>query len=279
MYAQVEKPKENKSMAVANSVTQRKSNVKKNFGFVDNREKVKPARIIPRSMVLQRLVIGIDKAKELSKGGTIWNATHRMFAASIEQGNEKPNVTAPTFLHGKDAEQSNTLFTETTGHALPIVQNEQITIVAHGSQPWKLLGQEIHPTLGGKSPGNLAQIIGASIPNNYSGSIYLDGCNTGMRRVPGAVGTSFIELFGNALLALKPGSNPVITGNVGTAVTINGGEERVEVPKKLVPTQPQDYPGIMEKHDRGWYVDGSTFGRCTYVPNGQTWHSPNSLWD
>jgi len=37
MYEQVEKPKENKSRAVANSVTQKKSNVKQGFGFVDNR--------------------------------------------------------------------------------------------------------------------------------------------------------------------------------------------------------------------------------------------------
>lgn len=37
MYAQVEKPKENKGRAVANSVAQKKSNVKQGFGFVDNR--------------------------------------------------------------------------------------------------------------------------------------------------------------------------------------------------------------------------------------------------
>lgn len=37
MYAQVEKPKENKSRAVGNSVAQKKSSVKQRFGFVDNR--------------------------------------------------------------------------------------------------------------------------------------------------------------------------------------------------------------------------------------------------
>ncbi|GAA80815.1 DNA/RNA non-specific endonuclease [Pseudoalteromonas sp. BSi20495] len=37
MYAQVEKPKENKSRALANAVGQKKSNVKQGFGFVDNR--------------------------------------------------------------------------------------------------------------------------------------------------------------------------------------------------------------------------------------------------
>ncbi len=37
MYAQVEKTKENKSRAVANSVGQKKSSVKQGIGFVDNR--------------------------------------------------------------------------------------------------------------------------------------------------------------------------------------------------------------------------------------------------
>ncbi len=37
MYEQVEKPKENKSQAVANSVAQKKSNARQGFGFVDNR--------------------------------------------------------------------------------------------------------------------------------------------------------------------------------------------------------------------------------------------------
>ena len=35
MYEQVEKPKVNKSRAVANSVAQKKSNVKHGFGFVN----------------------------------------------------------------------------------------------------------------------------------------------------------------------------------------------------------------------------------------------------
>lgn len=40
MYAQVEKPKENQSRAVANTAAQKKSNVKQGFGFVDNRPEV-----------------------------------------------------------------------------------------------------------------------------------------------------------------------------------------------------------------------------------------------
>ena len=46
MYAQVEKPKENKSKAVADSVAQQKSGVKKGFGFVDNR----PEAVVQRKL-------------------------------------------------------------------------------------------------------------------------------------------------------------------------------------------------------------------------------------
>lgn len=56
MYAQVEKPKENsfptkrqESRAVANAVTQKKSNVKQGFGFVDNR----PESIIQKMATIQ----------------------------------------------------------------------------------------------------------------------------------------------------------------------------------------------------------------------------------
>jgi hypothetical protein len=40
MYERLEKPKENRSRAFANSVTQKKSDVKQGFGFVDNRPEV-----------------------------------------------------------------------------------------------------------------------------------------------------------------------------------------------------------------------------------------------
>jgi len=46
MYAQVEKPKENKSRVVANAVTQKKINTKQGFGFLDNRpEAVKQRKL------------------------------------------------------------------------------------------------------------------------------------------------------------------------------------------------------------------------------------------
>ncbi|MBL4706919.1 MAG: hypothetical protein JKY48_00570 [Flavobacteriales bacterium] len=52
MYEQVEKPKENKSRAVANSVAQNKSNVKQGFGFVDNRHRSVSKGNVPTDSIL-----------------------------------------------------------------------------------------------------------------------------------------------------------------------------------------------------------------------------------
>ena len=50
MYEQVEKSKENKSRAIANSVAQNKSNVKQGFGFVDNRSESKAQKKLQNIM-------------------------------------------------------------------------------------------------------------------------------------------------------------------------------------------------------------------------------------
>jgi hypothetical protein len=55
MYEQTVKPKENKSRAVANSVTQKKSNRKQGFGVVDNRpEVVAQRKLVNINSFLQR---------------------------------------------------------------------------------------------------------------------------------------------------------------------------------------------------------------------------------
>ena len=52
MYAHVEKAKENKSRAVANSVGQKKSNIKQGAGFVDNRKETSQLQLIGRNRSL-----------------------------------------------------------------------------------------------------------------------------------------------------------------------------------------------------------------------------------
>jgi hypothetical protein len=61
MYDQVEKSKENKSRAVANSVAQKKSKVKQGFGFVDNR----PEAVAQRK--LQEVANNNQHAKQVAQ--------------------------------------------------------------------------------------------------------------------------------------------------------------------------------------------------------------------
>ncbi len=62
MYAQIEKPKENNSRVVANSVAQKKSNGKQGLGFVDNR---------PKSITQRKLLSGLQSNhKNVLKGNS-----------------------------------------------------------------------------------------------------------------------------------------------------------------------------------------------------------------
>lgn len=61
MYAQVEKPKENKSRAVANSVAQKKNSVKQGFGFVDNRPEALVQRKLLQKTANSTKISGINK--------------------------------------------------------------------------------------------------------------------------------------------------------------------------------------------------------------------------
>ena len=56
MYAQVEKPKENKNRAIANSVTQKKSDGQQGFGFVDNRSE---------AIIQRKLITSVNKGLQV----------------------------------------------------------------------------------------------------------------------------------------------------------------------------------------------------------------------
>ena len=69
MYAQVEKPKEKKSRAIANSVTQKKINTKQGFGFVDNRSKAivqRNVKLNNTSIIKTRHPLKFDQSKPLA---------------------------------------------------------------------------------------------------------------------------------------------------------------------------------------------------------------------
>jgi hypothetical protein len=83
MYAQVEKPKENKSRPVANSIGQKKSNVKQGFGFVDNR----PEAVVQRK--LKEMVNSISAQQQqpipIIQRVLVDNAGNTMSQSEIEQ--------------------------------------------------------------------------------------------------------------------------------------------------------------------------------------------------
>lgn len=81
MYAQVEKPKENKSRTVANSIAQKKSNGQQGYGFVDNRTEGIAQRKI------QALIIK-SPAETLQKHG--WGTTMQLARQVIKSGD--PNA-------------------------------------------------------------------------------------------------------------------------------------------------------------------------------------------
>jgi hypothetical protein len=66
MYEQIEKPKEKKSIAVANSVAQKKSNVKQGFGFLDNRPKMTQLKSVQKMTNINPQVMQLAESKKSS---------------------------------------------------------------------------------------------------------------------------------------------------------------------------------------------------------------------
>ena len=104
---------------------------------------------------------------------------------------------------------------------------ELLVVVAHGSEPVKAsLFRSGAPTLGGYSGADLAEKLAGLFPQDYAGSIYLDGCFTG-KRLAYAEGTSFIEHFAAALAQLRPDIKFRAQGNIGAAATGKDGVEYI----------------------------------------------------
>lgn len=77
MYTHVEKPKENKSRAVANSVAQKKSDVKQDFGFEDNRAEINAQRTLQEVAYRQIPEEGQSVQRTRIKGKDTQNDKHR----------------------------------------------------------------------------------------------------------------------------------------------------------------------------------------------------------
>lgn len=135
MYAQVEKSKENRSRAVANSVTQKKSNVKQEFGFVDNR----PNASIQRT--IQKI------ANEFSSNGD-QKAIQKKAIKATRPLAQAENETASTnhLINGRGVfHHAHIIFDR--GYHLPIVgasDNVGYHAVNGASGPGELFREQVH---------------------------------------------------------------------------------------------------------------------------------------
>jgi hypothetical protein len=157
--------------------------------------------------------------------------------SAIEVDNRKRTIESNTL--GKKAradlyypDSNNPINTGTSN----IGTNELLIIVSHGSL-------SISESLfAGNNAGNLAEIISKILPDNYSGQIYLDGCNTGLK--PGMDGifrSSYAEEFKEHLKTYfftkyNKITNFTVKGNLGEAVTMID-EKSFNQQKKLVGTE------------------------------------------
>ncbi|PCI96280.1 MAG: hypothetical protein COB15_10950 [Flavobacteriales bacterium] len=92
MYEQVEKPKENKSEAIANSVTQNKSNKKQGFGFVDNRLELFAQRKLQEMASKSVQVSQLMPLKTVSSGYQYLEKQSNSKGHSLSQNNHTDNV-------------------------------------------------------------------------------------------------------------------------------------------------------------------------------------------
>ena len=91
MYAQVEKPKENKSKAAANSVAQKKSNMKQCFGFVDNRPEIVIQKKL-KELIVDNLKISQPAQLQPIQMKALLESDMEFFARSLSNGNSRSTV-------------------------------------------------------------------------------------------------------------------------------------------------------------------------------------------
>ena len=128
-----------------------------------------------------------------------------------------------------------------------IEQSEDLNIIAHGTEP-------IHElSLGGLPPEELADYVTWILPPDYNGSIWLNGCYTGVRTSPDMTGSSYIEAFHNALKE-KTGIGIRVKGNIGAAATRGYGSEEQTISKSIYGELPRGFKKNFEKDSSNEYV-------------------------
>jgi hypothetical protein len=248
----------------------------------DVREEESPRREPPRSpadllqlqrtagnRAVQRLIIGIQDAADFGKEQTIYDST-------AEQKGRREITQSPGSEHAAVFPEGEPAALEEKFKSRTLGQNEPLIIVAHGGAPTVLTSwwggkTEVLPTLGGYEPKHLAALVANVVPAQYSGLIYLCGCDTAVR-LDWKPGTSFIERFGAELFRRRPHSHPLIRGNMGEAATVGGSTETIEIPKVWIEQHPR-FKAICQMVDCKYYVDSPTGGEAHYSPDRDEYQS------
>lgn len=221
---------------------------------------------------VQRPIIGIQDAAEFSAtqaATTIADSTREQ-KQRLEITESPGSETTMYFAEGED-EAAEQVFTQR-----PLGAAEPLVIVAHGSAPdeltqYLIFSKEVPPIFGGYQAAALAALVARAVPDQYTGMIYLSGCDTAVQ-YDFKPGTSFIEKFGNALLRLTPQSQPQIRGNMGGASTVGSSTETIEIPVAWIQKHPR-FEEICQEIDGKWYVDSHTGAEATYWPSDRTYQS------
>ncbi|GAA80816.1 hypothetical protein [Pseudoalteromonas sp. BSi20495] len=109
MYAQLEKSKENKNRAIANSVAQKKSNGKQGFGFVDNR----PQTIVQRK--LQKMAINSQGALQVQ------NHKNRNSSQTLQLVTDVDMTKNGYTVHNQGTNANYTIYRKQTGGTVDYV--------------------------------------------------------------------------------------------------------------------------------------------------------------
>lgn len=173
MYEQGEKPKMNKSSAVANSVAQKKRDGKHGYEFVDNRPEAVAQRVIER---MNRDLPITQRMAAIAGGKTTFNKkdftqlSHLDWAVKISGG---PVV---------DLDDS----------IAAIGINDDLHLVQHGSKG--AMNYQVNDTKVWHEikAGPIASLLIANLPNNFAGRIRISSCYSGTPEQQGNDTTSLV---------------------------------------------------------------------------------------
>ncbi len=253
MYAQVEKPKENKSRAVADSVAQKKSTVKQSFGFVDNRHEAiaqrkhqEMANNNSNALKSTQLQVKADNGFNVGKR---YIKTYGDGISKNEVAQLTKIIVVQNSLSSEEIDDINTAAQSMGGgiildwdSEIPKIEvDEKVIFVAHGNT--KVMGDEEEAT--DKSGTRMdidfdalkiAKLLDIVLPDDYSGSIDFIVCDsaTKISKKPSMVEqilSHFQTLRQNGFQGVMHGYPGAVDSDMGSGATVTVGGKEVEISK------------------------------------------------